>query len=497
MIAPVFIVWLVLAVGVASALAYCWKRQWSDAGLAVIAGAALAGLLHGFTYGQGETPVTKVGGDGLWAAQWHDAPARPIAWSAPATPVLRLDFPRQITLGRMFTLTLRHSQAAPRRLQLLAENKQVIAEASGSTADISVQWLPPVAESLLLHARLLDAAGKVVAEGPVPLIVRAAAPLQVQGRLAAPSFDARVLNELLAGSNALIDWQVTLGKTVTRSETAREAMPELQLRVIDAAWFEQLNPTARGALLTQVAQGAPLIILAANARNTGLWSQSLGLALKPEAENSKTGGPLAMPAAPYNPAANGAGAWSGAGAKIWRRNWEKGSIVWVGVSEWHRYAISEPRALAIWWQGVLDQAGVRRAEDVQWLAPAEMPLPGQRLEVCALGVRGDVTIPALAQKLVWQRRPDKADAACVAVWPQAPGWLKLQTQGAKPELGELYVYAHADWPLWQRAQRRDATAQYMARTPQPAAKSTLPLPEWPFALLAALALLGLWWRERR
>ncbi|WP_181373186.1 hypothetical protein [Massilia glaciei] len=497
MIAPALTVWLVLAVGVASALAYCWKRQWGDAALVVLAGAALAGMLHGFTFGQSDAPATKIEGDGLWAAQWHDAPARPITWSAPATPVLRLDFPRQITLGRMFTLTLRRSAAAPGRLQLLAENKQVIAEASGGAADISVQWLPPVAESLLLRARLLDAAGMVVAEGPVPLIVRAAAPLQVQGRLAAPSFDARVLNELLAGSNALIDWQVTLGKTVTRSETAREAMPEPQLRVIDAAWFEQLNPSARGALLTEVAQGAPLIILAANARNTGLWSKSVGLALKSEAQNSKTGAPLAMTAAPFNPGSKVAGAWSGSGAKIWRRNWEKGSIVWVGVSDWHRYAISEPRALAMWWQGVIDQAGVRKLEDVQWLAPAEMPLPGQRLEVCALGVRGEVSIPALGQKLAWQRRPDKADAACVAVWPQAPGWLKLQTQRAKLEVGEVYVFAHGDWPLWQRAQRRDATARHMARTPQPAVKPTLPLKVWPFALLAALALLALWWRERR
>jgi hypothetical protein len=64
--------------------------------------------------------------------------------------------------------------------------------------------------------------------------------------------------------------------------------------------------------------------------------------------------------------------------------------------------------------------------------------------------------------------------------------------------GAVYIYADSDWTLWQRAQRRDATARYAARTPVPvkdgAARS---LPTWPFGVVFALAMLGLWWRERR
>jgi len=39
--------------------------------------------------------------------------------------------------------------------------------------------------------------------------------------------------------------------------------------------------------------------------------------------------------------------------------------------------------------------------------------------------------------------------------------------------------------------------RYAARTPTPAARTATPLPAWPFVLLCALALLALWWRERR
>jgi hypothetical protein len=501
-------------IGAASALVYMWRRRWIEALLVLAAAGALAAVAANFPLPgkaaralavDADTGAATVAGaasltlagDGLFAAQWHDLPARPLQWTAPAAEVLRLEFPRRLTLGRMFTLTVRRGRAAPARLQLLAENGQVIAESGGAAADISVQWLPPVAETLLLRARLLDAAGKVVAQGPIPVAVAEAPPLQVQGRFAAPSFDARALNDLLAASDALLDWQVTLGKTVTRSEAPRAAMPDPNLVVVDAAWFERLHPSARAALLAQVAQGTPLIILAASAGDTALWSRTVGLELKAQPENRNVGAPLAMAAAPFNPVADSSGAWSGSGDLLWTRQWSHGRIVWLGVADWHRYAVSEPRALALWWQAVLDRAGVRRVDDVVWQAPEEMPLPGQRLEVCAQGVRGDVLVPALGQSIAWQRRSDKADSSCVALWPQQAGWLTMQARGAKPQAGEVYVFAKDDWPLWQRAQRRDATAHYAARTPAAIAPSAAPSPAWPFAAILALALLGLWWRERR
>jgi len=194
-----------------------------------------------------------------------------------------------------------------------------------------------------------------------------------------------------------------------------------------------------------------------------------------------------------NPSRKAIGPWSAVGDRIWSRPWEKGRVVWLGVSDWHRHAISEPQALGAWWQDVLDRAGIRRAEELAWLAPEEMPLPGQRLEICAHGVRGAVAFPDLKQTLTWQRRPDKADAMCVAVWPAAPGWLKMETGG---RTGQVYVYVQEDWPLWQKAQRRDATARYAARTPAVQERASTPLPAWPFALLFAAAMLMLWWRER-
>jgi hypothetical protein len=503
---------IALILGAASALMYLSRRKWIDGALALIAGAALAHAAGNFTM-PGEPSVLTLDpakppasldgvgalalkGDGLREAEWRDLPARPLTWTQPSGDTIRLEFPRRLALGRMFTLAVHRSAGGAGRLQLLAENGQVLADARGE-GDLAVQWLPPVAEPLVLRARLLDAAGKLLAEGPVPVNVVDAAPLRVQGRFNAPSFDLRVLDDLLVNSNALVDWQVTLGKTVTRAETAREPIEQPNLLVIDAAWFEQAPQGARSALLQQVAQGAALLVLGANASDTGLWSRTVELDLKPRPDNVHAVAPLAMTAAHFAPASAHGGEWSGIDGALWTRSWQKGRIGWLAASDWHHYAITQPQALALWWQGVLDRIGVQQLEDVTWLDPAEMPLPGQRLEVCAQNVHGDVDFPALGQKLAWQRRPDRADASCVAVWPQNPGWLRMQAQGRKPLDAAVYVFARDDWPLWQAAQRREATARYAARTSAPAGSVRRDVPRWPFMLLFALAMLGLWWRERR
>ena len=500
-------------IGAASVLLYLWRRRFLDALLALAATVALALLASNLAMPgeSGSTLAIDAGnpalslegvrslslkGDGLRAAQWQDLPARPLAWTVPETETLRLDFPRRLALGRLFALTVRRGGDMPGRLQLLAENGQVLAETRGR-GDLTVSWLPPLAETLLLKARLLDDKDTLLAEGPLPVVVSDTRPLSVRGRFSAPSFDIRVLNDVLVQSRALVDWQVTLGKTVTRSESARDKVEQPDLLVVDAGWFERAQASARAALLAQVKAGTSLLVLGANANDAGVWSRSVQLPLQAQPADKLTVGPLPLPMAPLNPASRQAGAWSGNDAGVWARQWGQGRIGWLGAADWHRLAISEPRALALWWQEVLDTVRIERSEDVEWLAPREMPLPGQRLEVCARGVRGKVRFPELGQTLEWQRRSDRVDASCVAVWPRASGWLRIETQVAKPASTQLYVHAPADWPLWQAAERRDATAHYAARTPVPPSTTQRTLPQWPFAVLFGLAMLGLWWRERQ
>ena len=260
--------------GIASAILYARKRRWAEAGLSAVAGMALAALLAAPTSSSGDAeqvvldtsaaagkgpavmvddrlasalaqlpaapPAAAVAlrGHGLFEAQWRDLPLRTLAWTPAKAGLLWLEFPRSLPLGRNFTLTVRRDAAqAGWRLQLLAENKQVLAESRADAARdaLTVQWRPPMAESMVLQARRLDKEGRSLAQGPVPVRVLDAVPLQVQGRFGAPSFDARALNRLLTDSNAIVDWQTTLGKALTRSEEARVPLTQPNLLLADTA----------------------------------------------------------------------------------------------------------------------------------------------------------------------------------------------------------------------------------------------------------------------
>ncbi|MTW09703.1 hypothetical protein GM658_03735 [Pseudoduganella eburnea] len=547
--------------GTASALLYLRGKHWADAALAFAAGISLAALLAApatltasgsagplalDTTGAGIVPsdalasalaqlpstprnaLIEIKGHGLQEAQWRDMPVRRVQWQPSNEGLLWLDFPRTLPLGRSFALTVRRgTPQAGWRLQLLAENGQLLAEARAGDAvaeALSVQWQPPMAETMVLQARLLDKDGKTAAQGPVPLRVLDAIPLQVQGRFGAPSFDTRVLNQLLTDSNSIIDWQTTLGKSLTRSEEARAPLVHPNLLVADAAWLE--SGGLRGAL-AQAAQGMPVLVLGGNAGDAALWQRELGLKLAPQSATTEredmrhlllSGATLDFAAGAQIPAAGGA--WQAFARDkdgkpwLWQREWQKGRLLWLGVRDWHRHAISEPAALGQWWQQVLDMAALGSLQKVRWLEAEPMPLPGLRTELCAQGVAAGGAVSVGQEAMRWQARSERADAACVAFWPRAAGWLALNSQDTE---SAVFVYSVEDWPAWQAALRHDATARYASRSAQPVARlpragsaAAAPaavadtqqawacaVPRWLLGLAFASSLLLLWWRERR
>ena len=534
---------LALVAGLVSAALFGRRRQWLNALLVTVAALALAVALADIrirsTGGGALAVVTDAGGrvdeatlrampgasaialsgDGLREAEWRDLPARPLQWKPAKADLLSLDFPRTMPLGRIFTLTVRRPQAqAGWRLQLLAENQQVLAD-SGAIADatapatqLSVQWLPPVAEAMVLRARLLDVKGKTIAEGPVPLQVTEAVPLQIQGRFDAASFDARALNRLLSDSGAIVDWSVTLGKSIARSETAREALTAPNAMFVDAAYVEKLTPSARAALLAATGQGVPLVVLGANAADAGFWQRELGLRLQPQSPTTEkedqrqfgVGGiALTMPPATLNPDDRGGAGWSVLardGRKqpwLWQRELRQGRVVWVGVSEWHRYAISAPQALTLWWQDAMDRMVLAGVQKTEWRLSDPMPVAGLRSEVCAQGADAGASLRVEGgPELSLQARGDKADGRCAGWWPQRAGWARFGAAGMSSP-GMTYVYAADDWPQWQRSLRREATARYAARASAAgvAGSTGRPLSPTPFALLFAFCMLMLWHRD--
>jgi hypothetical protein len=475
-------------------------------------------------------------GCGFSEVQWQDLPRIPVQWLAPTekqktTEVVRLDFPTHLPQGRVFNLAAEREQVQGEwRLQLLAENQTVLAEARGKEKRLSLNWLPPVAERMVLQARLLDSKDQLIEQGPIPVEVASAQSLKVQARFAAPSFDTQTLNELFAQSQAKLDWQTKLGKTVTRTETKdevadvnsnrpsenNESERDMQTKqteqapdlvVQDAAYFQQMSAIARTQLLQQVAEGSALILLGANASDSNVWQRELGLRVSPTSSDKELAVNNLMSLSPTSlvPQMKQSQDWRQPADRPWlaQRSWKKGQIMWLAVADWHRYKISAPDALSLWWQDILDLAQVEKNQDWRVQAEQAMPQIGQRMRICSLGLAAQdlVLLPQNSRHRL-QAAADKADALCTAFIPSKAGWQEWQTQNeSKPTAsGAFYIYQNQDWPAWQKAQRHDATTAFIASTAlQNRSKlaSQSATEKWPWVLGLIALMLILWWREQR
>ena len=523
----IFTLLLVAAIAIVSAILYLRQRLRLSAGAVIVAATSLIFLLGDFPLLSKSENVVVLNddapsliqidktesaskivlhGDGLSAAQWHDLPSRILEWVPPLTPSLQLDFPRQLALGRMFVVNAKLSSELKNwRLQLFAENGELLAESDKNEQGLArhVAWLPVVGETLVLRARIVDEGGKVLDQGPIPVVVQEHKELQVLGRFGAPSFDTQTLNNLLVTSKANLDWQVNLGKNIIRSETARNTMAAPQVAIIDASYFENINAATRNKLMAQVAAGMPLIVLAGNVDQAAVWASSLGLPLLATPSNTgkenqiEVAADMSLARALYLPDSTHLGAWTANRVEkpwLWQRQWQAGRIVWIGVADWHRYAINSPQTLSLWWQSIFDLAQINTVEPLIWSTQEAMPLVGERSVICVQGLsENEITLEQ--KSLVVHRRADQVDAKCAAIWPREAGWRSFKaTNGAY----FIFAYAKTDWLLWQKALKREATQDYAKRLPMPDIfRSNKPLAPWTLALLFALSMLLIWWQDRR
>lgn len=498
-------------------------------------------------------------GDGLRASQWRDVPARHLTWQAPiGRDRIKLQAPIGVTLGREFELAVHRTQSSSVTAkkvwsaQLFAENGQLLAEQSSEGPQLTLRWLPPIAERMELQLKILDHDGRIIDSGPIPLEVTPLRPLQVIARFGSASFDISSLRQLLQVSEANLDWQTRMGLAVQHQLQTRDVMAQANLVLIDASYWESASAQIRQQILQKVAQGSSLLILGANARQAQIWRESIGLELRPggaNASNTATNQEiafesmrasqrmeikrLAMAATPMQAIPNIR--WStlrlpdfvkDGGAMIVGRDWDQGRIVWIGVSDWHRYAISAPETLKQWWQAVLDQSLIVKPSTNHLRVRETMPLVGERISLCLEAEsEGDVAIKTLrdATQTTYSFVPslDEVGQECVSWRAQEAGWQLFSlmpsgtrtsqagSEGSSPALGDpsvsqqnvvhrwVYVYPSQAWPTWQRELKRDATLVYQNRLVGAATTAQVDIPRWPLLAWMVVLSLLLWFSDTR
>lgn len=486
-------------------------------------------------------------GDGLRASQWRDLPARHLQWQAPTgRERLLLQAPTSLQLGREFAMQItRPSREAAGTVnnskawsaQLLNENGSVLAEQSSNTQVLQLHWLPPLAERMELQLKVFDHAGKLIDSGPVPLEVKPHRPLQVKTYFDSPSFDISSLRQLLQVSEANLDSQTRLGQNVQQRSLAREKMEASDLLIVDAAYWENAKPVQRQAILQAVSAGSSLMILGSNARQPAIWRDSLGLELRqnPAASQATDAAELSFDLSLISPRIEtttlsmSTTAWQAQINQRWMpldmpfaratsanaivaRSYQQGRIVWLGLSDWHRYTISAPETLKLWWQLLLDQS-LQNANEASAIEIKEsMPMVGERLMFCVDAESGYTHLRPLSQASIALRVSEEFLGQRCAAWrPMQAGWqaitltvneetaVSVDAKSKRPTAQQdhlqqhwIYVYAEQVWPAWQRELKRQASLAYQDRIPNQPDNVPKPLPRWPLMLLLLTLSLVLW-----
>lgn len=498
-------------------------------------------------------------GDGLRASQWRDVPARRLVWQVPqGRERIQLQAPSEVTLGREFELILQRPQlsssAAKKTwsVQLLAENGQLLAQQSTIEPQLTLRWLPPIAERMELQLKVLDHGGRIIDRGPIPIEVKLHRPLHVSARFGSASFDISSLRQLLQTSEANLDWQTRMGQTVQHHLQARDGMAQANVMLVDAAYWENTSAQMRQQILQKIGQGTSLLILGANARQPQIWRESMGLELGPTASkaSNQAGTPevvfewtqaslgmetkrLVMSATAMQAKPNST--WSSLrlpevvrddGDFIFGRTWKQGRIVWIGVSDWHRYLISAPETLKQWWQALLDQSLILAPSETQLRVRETMPIVGERISLC-LDVETDNSTEVSALRdsaqttYAFAASLDDVGQKCVNWRANASGWqsftlLKNSRNNARSESKEsaqthqhgsgselpeerrwVYVYPNEAWPTWQRELKRDATIAYQNRIAGVPTSAPQEIPHWPLLVWIMVLSLLLWFFDMR
>jgi hypothetical protein len=136
------------------------------------------------------------------------------------------------------------------------------------------------------------------------------------------------------------------------------------------------------------------VILGGNAADAAMWQRDFGLRLHPAIGDDRERrhaavrrSVLSMPPAALNPNDTPAEPWSVLARDskkqpwLWQRDLRQGRVLWIGVADWHRYAISAPQALTLWWQAAMDKIALASVQKTGWRLPDPMPVarPAQRV----------------------------------------------------------------------------------------------------------------------
>lgn len=451
-------------------------------------------------------------GQGL-PARDRDIASPPLRFLPGTAPrgLVELQAPPLLAPGAAFTVHSRVQGMPDTRVELLdPAGHRVDLVNADATGRIALNASARDTGDVSFTLRVLDGAGKVLDQLPVPVRVRASTAPTMRLLAGAPGPELKYLQRWASDIGAklqtsmLIGGGLQLGDAPAALDTA--SLARIDLLILDERRLAALSLAQRGAITQAVRGGLGMLVrtsgtLDSNARRAlrelGLEARS-GDQTKPvilrtltDAEQNKT--PLAVErfnlefggsdVVPLLRAADGStiGGWRalGLGRVGVLPITDSYTLVLAGHAEVH----------AELWNATLADLARPLADAAKLQLPA-WAWAGERVSLCGLAA----PVKMLAEDgSRTQLLPDPSARSCVAAWPPQPGWLRIE---AGDQHASILLLDPSKAVALHAQQMRDATS---ALSGVAARSEPLPIPgpRWPWLLGFVLVASLLWWLERR
>ncbi len=221
-----------------------------------------------------EANTLTVLGHGLPLSQWRGTTAQ-LTLRPPPLPLGLIDvnWSQRMVEGDTLLFSARvNDMPEVSEALLLAPGGDVIQQSPVKPdGDFSLTVIPPSPGPLTLAIALVDKAGQILRQQPLPVVVEPAKGPKVLLSLARLSFEARDLQRWLAQTTSGLQLSAPVGTQVKRNLSVANAPAEnvwqsdaqsLNLMVTDTTWLNQRNAVEAGQLAKAVAEGMGLLVLA-------------------------------------------------------------------------------------------------------------------------------------------------------------------------------------------------------------------------------------------
>jgi hypothetical protein len=448
----------------------------------------------------------RVLGDGLPPRDQDSSGTRGVSFEAGTDPVGLVDvqFPRDLSVGALWTLHGRISGVDDAELRLLDRSGTPVAKAApDESGGFALQLRAKVAGEALYRLQLVGRNEQIVEQVPIAVVTHPGDSLRTLILAGAPDAELKYLRRWIVDSGSSEASRISLSRGIEQRQNpialSAASLADIDLLISDQRAWALLSNAEKAQIRSAVDKGMGLFLRLTGPVVSQVAADWNSLGFRIESSDSprtvtlaRPGGDILLTRQPLTISAldsvSLAVATDGSLLGAWRSEGQGRIALWLPLDTYRLQLQGDSARFGSLWSDLFKT--IARARGV---AAAKLPVlarVGNRSVFCSLDSA------AAIEDADGQRHDLLVDAGsenCAAWWPERSGWKTLINGSAR---GRFHVLAADEAMTMARVETRRAT-QGLVRPSLMASRYREALPRWPLFLAWLLVSTLFWWLDRR